>query len=218
MRRWPLSPQERFMSHVECEPNSGCWLWTGVIVPVGYGNFWLSKRYHMAHRASYALFVGEPGDLHVLHRCDTRACVNPAHLFLGTRADNMADMVRKGRARTAYSSRRLSEDELQTLRRMADEGCSTASIARTLDVAEVSVRRQRRRLALLDGKFGQGGVRIGDTFRVRDTKSPERFVRVIDLYLTHAVIQTVDGDGRRVPGTRPQRARLDRFGRGYAPL
>ena len=89
---------ERFEQKYEVEPNTGCWLWTAYIDPDGYGRIFYEDRDVKACRVSYQLFIGPiPIDLHVLHRCDTPACVNPKHLFLGTHADNMRDMFKKKR-------------------------------------------------------------------------------------------------------------------------
>lgn len=91
---------EVFDSKIERLPWSGCWIWLGGLVdPKGYGSFKFDGE-SRAHRSAWALFHGPiPDGLHVLHRCDVPSCVNPAHLFLGTNNDNIADASAKGRLR-----------------------------------------------------------------------------------------------------------------------
>jgi hypothetical protein len=92
------SASERFDAKVMRDPNSGCWLWTGSSNKKGYGKYNPGGGPVLAHRFSFKLHNRALSDSDcVLHRCDTPACVNPDHLFLGSRADNAADMVRKGR-------------------------------------------------------------------------------------------------------------------------
>jgi hypothetical protein len=92
-----------------------CWIWQGSLQTQNrwktepYG--WLSRfgRQVYAHRHAYALVNGAiPAGMEVIHSCDRPRCINPAHLSLGTHADNMADMARKGRGRNASSARRVA--------------------------------------------------------------------------------------------------------------
>lgn len=74
-----------------------CWLWCGAIDSCGRARMSFGGRNAQATRVVYEMYKGPTGGLHVLHTCDTPACVNPSHLFLGTHDDNMADKSRKGR-------------------------------------------------------------------------------------------------------------------------
>lgn len=101
-KRKAKSMREKFDEKWLGEPNSGCWLWTATINPGGYASINSGRRANnrtlRAHRVSWELHYGPiPSGLLVCHRCDTRSCVNPAHLFLGTYTDNNRDKVAKGK-------------------------------------------------------------------------------------------------------------------------
>jgi hypothetical protein len=98
---------ERFEAKYIPVTESGCWLWEAFVDVDGYGTIWDGriKRSALAHRISYELYRGNPGEFHVLHLCDVRCCVNPNHLFLGTNLDNIADRHKKGRDSKRWSNR-----------------------------------------------------------------------------------------------------------------
>jgi hypothetical protein len=147
-----LEALERFMRLTEPDPNTGCWLWSGTMWGThGYGRFWFHGRDWTSHRLAWELFRGPiPTDdnpnrtVCVLHRCDTPLCVNPGHLFLGTREDNNHDMAAKGRANIVRGTRKrnakLTEETVRNIRRRAAQGCSLRGMGREYGVSENAIR------------------------------------------------------------------------------
>lgn len=133
------------------EPNSGCWLWCDAPDVYGYGRLQVGGKAVKAHRVSYEHYIGPvPQGMCVCHRCDTRSCVNPDHLFIGSNADNSADMVRKGRAATTINPNpgesngkaKLSEvDAVQALLMVFQRGMTRAAVARELGVTADSIAK-----------------------------------------------------------------------------
>jgi hypothetical protein len=139
-----MSLEERFWSKVEVTGHRGsCWLWTGN-TRKGYGRIWGGGRLQSAHRTAYELTVGKiPNDMLVCHTCDNPACVNPEHLFLGTKSDNAFDSVNKGRwcieNGEACQFSKLTWVQVTEIRRLSDTGLSQRAIAKRFDVTQANV-------------------------------------------------------------------------------
>ncbi len=138
-----LTPRERFLAKVCPEPETGCWLWRGMVVGSGYGMVRFERKLYPAHRLAWKLFRGEiaPG-LVVCHKCDVRTCVNPEHLFLGTHAENMKDMQQKGRSPHGdkHSRSKLTSEQVRRIKAMLAEGFMRMSdIAREFGVTHATI-------------------------------------------------------------------------------
>jgi hypothetical protein len=85
-----------FWSRVNKAAPKGCWEYTGARDKWGYGDVQFQRKHVQAHRLSWRLLRGEPGELYVLHKCHNPPCCNPDHLYLGTDKENSADRIAAG--------------------------------------------------------------------------------------------------------------------------
>lgn len=141
---------ERFMERIHVDEN-GCWIWTAGKDQDGYGLFRGlvgDALYHRAHRFSVAYHRGEhpAPEQNVCHSCDVPACVNPAHLFIGSVAGNQQDKWRKGRGNvkkgTGHWSTSLTEDDVRAIRASNDK---QSEIAERHGITQTTVSDIRRR-------------------------------------------------------------------------
>lgn len=144
----------------DCGYLTSCWVWTRSCRKKGYGQTSIDKGHRnvAVHRVAAWLWLGFDlaSSLKVLHRCDNPPCFNPEHLFIGTNADNTADMVAKGRARNnphrgeAHASHVLTEDQVREIRARTDAVGHArgiySTLAREYGVSHVLVSRIARRL------------------------------------------------------------------------
>ena len=93
--------KSRFENSISAIPDTGCWIWTKAWFDYGlkggYGSIKVKGKSVHAHRLAWEIYNGSiPDGLFVLHKCDTKCCCNPKHLFLGNNMDNMLDAAKKG--------------------------------------------------------------------------------------------------------------------------
>ena len=145
------SNKDRFDNKYIVNPN-GCWEWIAAKVglKLNYGKFWLNGKYGKAHRASYTMHKGEiPEGMCVLHKCDIPACVNPDHLFLGTKQDNSKDMLEKNRGGhwknpprvNKRKDSKLTEDIVRDIRARCGAGESQGTVAKLYKIGQPTVHK-----------------------------------------------------------------------------
>lgn len=128
--------QQKFDSSYQIVSESGCWIWTGAVNKDGYGVIQHNYKLYYAHRLSRLIAGDDIDGKTVCHTCDTPSCVNPDHLYCGTPADNVADMVRRGRI-----NRIIPVDEIDA---MINSGKPVYEEAARLGVSSAMISKIRR--------------------------------------------------------------------------
>ena len=125
---------------------SGCWLFVGA-KSGGYGSIKHKGKSLRAHRVSYELhFCAIPEGMHVMHKCDNPACVNPLHLSLGTHLDNMRDMYSKGRRKPATGMKNGAAKITEAMSyRIISDKTPSEKLGKLLGVSGSLVRQIRRK-------------------------------------------------------------------------
>lgn len=146
--RW-CSEKCRLESKIEKDKND-CWNWTGEITKDGYGRSSIKGKSMHAHRYSFIIFNGEiPNGKFVCHHCDNPLCVNPAHLFIGTQADNMLDKKRKGRCADRKGEKhplsKFKTEDIQNIRKFYKQGITQRVLAFLFDCHQSQISHVVRR-------------------------------------------------------------------------
>lgn len=160
----PKKPIDRFNKHI-LKTSCGCWIWLGGTYSNHYGSFRIgslsdnTRKQVLAHRWSYEFHKGPiPDNLFVCHTCDTPSCVNPDHLWTGTRSENSLDMYNKGRMNNTYlkgsekPNSIFTEIDILKIRELSKTGLSYSEISKIYNssksaIADIVKRRSWRHVS-----------------------------------------------------------------------
>lgn len=136
-------PEQRFWAKVS--KGEGCWIWTGGTASSGHGKFAVSQARRIgAHSYSLELALGYPAPpgTECCHRCDNPPCVNPAHLYFGTRLQNVRDAWERGRVQVGEDrpSAKLREVQVVQLREEYARGSDVDELAAAYGIAVSTIR------------------------------------------------------------------------------
>ena len=145
--------EDRFWAKVDKRGPNDCWEWTSAALPRGYGLLTLNGSNSYAHRLSWEINHGRPipDGMLICHHCDNPACCNPAHLFLGTPADNTHDMVAKGRGRRG--KHKLTDEEVLEIRARWRDPVTLRELGDRYGVSHETIR-------LVVSKGHKGGLKL----------------------------------------------------------
>lgn len=136
---------DTFWLNVQRGTDDECWPWLRPPTPgTGYGQARVAGRHLLAHRLAWSFTHGPvPLGMFVLHKCDVRLCVNPNHLFLGTQADNVRDMIAKGRQAVGAATRStpLTDALVREMRTLRAAGTPHRDLCNRFGVSEPTVSR-----------------------------------------------------------------------------
>lgn len=131
---------DRFWSKVRVGATDECWPWLGAIGSGGYGMFRRDTRHIRANRMAWILTYGEiPEHMLACHKCDNPPCCNPAHLFLGTFKDNMADMRSKNRQSRRGAAKLTTEQVGEVRRGFWYAGLDTRDLAEKYQMSQSGI-------------------------------------------------------------------------------
>lgn len=147
-----MSPNDRVkrrkiaLMEIDIDKSGSCWEWTGRRNKSGYGLTAIRGGSELAHRAYWQLIVGKvPDGMYLLHSCDNKKCVNPAHLRVGTHAENMAEAKERNRMRPmrgdANGMAKISYEIAEEIRK--DTSSSNVSLGKKYGVSDVVVSNVR---------------------------------------------------------------------------